>query len=427
MDTNKENIIINPQNHGYLEPEIKDTDFIYGSGQITTSDILMKDGNWFDVLPKEGELQVIRKKTETYNCTAAAITNQTETYLKKKFGIDVNYSERFVGIMAGTKPPGNDPNKVYDAIRKYGLIPEDMLPSFSDDIQSIEDYYSFKGADKDKCIEEGKKWLEKYSFWYDDVPQDLIEEAFKLSPLCMAVFAWAIDNNGIYIRMGKDNHLTCFYGKDNYYLNFDSYDPFYKNLSKDFGFTYIKRIYIEEKKITEKQIGILQNILDIIKKILMLDLEILKKKDDEAKETEISNPIADPIPPPAPEIVAVPKYQWTTRKDARHSVRVICDEEGLTKKEKDTITAVIQAESDFNTGIITRNKNGTLDYGICQFNNGKNKNGVPFWIGEGADFKDYYEVLNNPEKCVRVMIREYKKGNLKYWIAYSNGSYLKYI
>jgi len=100
----------------------------------------------------------------------------------------------------------------------------------------------------------------------------------------------------------------------------------------------------------------------------------------------------------------------------------------LNWDEKNLITAVIQAESDFDSKKISpRNSNGTRDYGIAQFNDGKNAQGVPYWIGEGADFKDPIEVLNDPEKCVKVMIREYKRSNLRYWVAYKTGAYLKYM
>ena len=68
------------------------------------------------------------------------------------------------------------------------------------------------------------------------------------------------------------------------------------------------------------------------------------------------------------------------------------------------------------------NKNGTRDYGICQFNDGKNAKGVPFWIGKGAAFASVEEVLNNPEKCVRVMIKTYKAGHIGWWYGHAGYS-----
>lgn len=107
---------------------------------------------------------------------------------------------------------------------------------------------------------------------------------------------------------------------------------------------------------------------------------------------------------------------WATPKQAWHSVRVLCDETGLTYDQKNEVCYTIYRESEFHIGAIGKpNKNGTRDYGICQFNDGKNAKGVPFWIGKGATFKDINEVLTNPEKCVRVMIQTYKAGNIGWW------------
>lgn len=122
------------------------------------------------------------------------------------------------------------------------------------------------------------------------------------------------------------------------------------------------------------------------------------------------------------------KLKWDTPANVRHSVRVMCDEAGLSLAAKNIITACIQQESQFNTKAIGQpNRNGTIDYGLCQYNNGRNARGVPYWIGPGADFASIEEVLNDPEKNVRVMIREYKKGNIRYWSSYSTGAYKKWL
>jgi len=114
-----------------------------------------------------------------------------------------------------------------------------------------------------------------------------------------------------------------------------------------------------------------------------------------------------------------------TIKETQLLAKQICSENGLTKTETDLICAVINGESSFRVDAVNKNKNGTSDYGLCQFNTGKNKKGVPYWIGKGADFKDINEVLTNPRKNIEIMIREYKRGNLKWWVAFSSGRYKK--
>jgi hypothetical protein len=123
-----------------------------------------------------------------------------------------------------------------------------------------------------------------------------------------------------------------------------------------------------------------------------------------------------------------PIYIWSTPKDARHSVRVICDEEGLSVSDKNIICACIQQESGFKIDAVgPYNKNGTRDFGICQFNDGVNAHGQAYWIGYGATFGSIDEVLENPEKCVRVMIKQFKAGHLNWWASYSSGAYKKWL
>lgn len=113
--------------------------------------------------------------------------------------------------------------------------------------------------------------------------------------------------------------------------------------------------------------------------------------------------------------------------DNRHNVRVLCDLAGLNLHDKDVITACIEQESDFWPGAIGKpNFDGTRDWGIAQYNDGKLR-GVPLWIGEGAYFKNTDEVLNNPQKCIEEMIAQYKLGHISWWSSFKTGAYLKFM
>lgn len=145
-----------------------------------------------------------------------------------------------------------------------------------------------------------------------------------------------------------------------------------------------------------------------------------------------------------PEIVKL----WDTKENIRHSCRVICDEEGLAVSDKNDMVATIQAESGFNLTIKNLNgkwknkldENGnqiydkqtgvpireyvvlSTDWGLCQIND--------YWnIGAGKPFPSVDFVLNNPEKVVRWMCGEWKRGEFskQKWIAYKNGSYKNYL
>ncbi len=124
-------------------------------------------------------------------------------------------------------------------------------------------------------------------------------------------------------------------------------------------------------------------------------------------------------------------YKWDTPANVRKSIRMICDEEGLPivrtnniggkmYLDKDIICAVIQCESGFDTKRTNKNKDGTTDWGLCQYND--------YWyIGKGKPIASIDEAMNNPEKCVRVMIQQYKKGRIKDWVCYSGNFYKKYL
>ena len=116
---------------------------------------------------------------------------------------------------------------------------------------------------------------------------------------------------------------------------------------------------------------------------------------------------------------------WDTKENIRHSVRVLCDDEGLTVAQKNTLCATVEAESDFNLHAINYNYafrlDGTkyvssTDRGIAQWND--------YWHGKEITPD---EAFNNPEKCIRLMCTYWKNGQMKQWCAYSNGTFRRYL
>ncbi len=87
---------------------------------------------------------------------------------------------------------------------------------------------------------------------------------------------------------------------------------------------------------------------------------------------------------------------------------------------KNRLCDTVEGESNFNPKAVGRiNANGTTDWGISQFNDGTNKQGVPYWIGPGARFPSTEYVLENPADCIREMCHQFKAGNAKLWSAYN--------
>jgi len=157
-------------------------------------------------------------------------------------------------------------------------------------------------------------------------------------------------------------------------------------------------------------------LIDLIKRLLFLKSEPI----DMPKQRLIK---------PEPVVENKPKYEWSTPGRTCNSCRVIMDEYNLNWEQKAILCACIYQESQFFIRAIGRlNENGTQDFGLCQYNNGKNKQGKAYWIGKGATFKDVDEVLNDPEKNIRVMIKEFQRyGSPKWWSSYTTGAYRKHL
>ena len=194
-------------------PEQTADNYVLGGGNIPDL-VIMPDGDWTKV-PIEKEEQ--NKKFETWNCTSFNTLSQIEKMEYVITGKVVNYSDRWLGIMAGTRPPGNDPHRVCEAIRNHGLIPEEMLP-WSDDLQNVDEYYSWKGGDREACVKAGQEWLKKWEFlheWLFDFNAPLDVKLSRLSwsllrcPPSMSVTAWEL-KDGLYVDSGGvNNHWTC--------------------------------------------------------------------------------------------------------------------------------------------------------------------------------------------------------------------------
>jgi hypothetical protein len=428
-------------NHGFVEPLIitVGSKAQYLGGKLPR-EVILEDGQYDDYLPVD-EIQT-RNGIDPCNCTSEGWDNQHAIYFKRKFNLIYDFSARDNGIKAGTRPPGNDPHVVYETARNNGVAEEHLLP-FSDDIDTIEKYYSYGSKQiQAECIENASEILDGFEFFHEWLWEDkriavkdkqrLLMEYLRYSPVAVSVRAW--EKKGEYYakeRLAQDTHWCVVYGykEGKYWKVLDSYPPFKKKLAWDYDFGYAKRVYVtrreqtKEAKINWRQLLLIDRLLELISRLKYGALGALTSP----------TPIQDAIARFADKVRLIilppkPKYRWDGPLHVRHSVRLICDEEGLSLEAKNIITACIQQESQFNPKAIGKpNKDGTIDYGLCQYNNGRNKKGVPYWIGPGADFASVEEVLNDPEKNVRVMIREYKAGHIKWWASYSTGAYKKYL
>lgn len=176
--------------------------------------------------------------------------------------------------------------------------------------------------------------------------------------------------------------------------------------------------FIQKKAYPQEIQYVKMTITETILSYIAMWIEKLKKQSVPAPAPIIA---PSPIQPQrAPIAESTPKYDWDTPVLARHSVRVICDEEGLTTSQKNTLCATIACESGFNPKAINYNKvNGRVvstDFGICQWND--------YYHGKEISPE---EAVNNPEKAVRLMCKYWKQGLERQWVCYSTGRFARHL
>lgn len=140
-------------------------------------------------------------------------------------------------------------------------------------------------------------------------------------------------------------------------------------------------------------------------------------------------------PNPSTAVPVKPQYLFDTQQNSQHSVREICDLEGLNLYEKSVIYACIEQESQFYNYLpsgkptIHENyaKDGktllSTDWGICQINDTHG-----WYIGTAPlPFPSVDFLMANPDKAVMFMCRMAIEGELGKWVSYSSGAYEKFM
>ena len=230
------------KNFGFKEDTITDDDYILGSS--LPLEVVNPSQNWEEWLPK---YEPQASKYETSGCTVWGTQNQIEAYMKKVFGFEPNYSERFNYILAHITHPGAPPSKAYESIRKQGLIDDVLLPYADTYKEFLQPNPMMK-----EFLKKGLEWQSKYDFkheWIRNPNPDKIKEALKYSPICVSVTAW-FQEGGLYVDRGQRNTHWCvaFKVEDNKVHVFDSYDNAIKILHPGHHTKFAKRIRIVKRE-----------------------------------------------------------------------------------------------------------------------------------------------------------------------------------
>lgn len=404
-------------NYGFVRPKIDDTHYVLGGLGSLPKVVLQPDGQWDTYLPTY-EPQY-GGGWDTDGCTVWGTQNALETLVRKLCGREDNYSERFTYILAGIRPPGGDPHTVAETVRKNGLIPQTELPM-------TQNFNEFITPDPMlvEYLAKGKIWLNAFVFGHDWVYTKepakvdriaLIKEALTYSPVALSVTAWYQEGD-VYVDRGQPNchWCECYGWNDKGWKIFDSYDQSMKIYSFDSSIEFAKRYSLVIKN-KEEQISKIKQLLTW----LFMLLGFIEKHPDAKATDEVTSAAVEPVQPAI--VPPATKYDWDTPILARHSTRVICDEESLTLEQKNTLCATVGAESGWKPNAIGKpNTNGSRDWGIVQVND-------KLWVGEGKAFPTTAYVLANPEECVRWMCTQWKAGHRNWWMGYTSNNYKAYL
>ncbi len=260
------------KNYGLVTPEILPEDYIFGASQLPTI-VLQDNGQWPDLLVPHEQQNL--SDVETSNCVSFGSTTAWEMIIKQEYKDERNFSDRALGIMAGTRPPGNTPNKVAYTAHKKGLIEEKYLP-FDSTIIYLSDYYSPDPLPQ-PLLDRGLQLLTQYEIGYEWVfsggslqeKQERMMDTLRYSPLGMAVHAWK-EENGLYKQESSPNHWTTGIGyvKNLYWIIKDSYPPFIKRVPWNTDFAFIMRYSITKNPVIQKKNNLLQLLVRYFEEIM---------------------------------------------------------------------------------------------------------------------------------------------------------------
>lgn len=208
---------------------------------------LVPTGQWDAYLP-EIENQS-RDGFEPYACVSYAILNAVEMLIKKVYGSDENFSDRFLAYSTGTQAKqGNDPTTVCTFLGRKGDVHEADWPY---------DSKNFYATPPQPLYTLAKEFIAHYKYdnqWVPATPIAMID-ALTRSPLTVAGFAWQSNNDGLYYWPdgAMADHYFVIYGyvRNQHWLAFDTYDNNYKKLVWDYPFTQVKEHSLHRQTVDE--------------------------------------------------------------------------------------------------------------------------------------------------------------------------------
>lgn len=221
-------------------------DWVAGANSEIKPDVFVDDGNWkpyaveheiqwtgeydtlfcvtYSALSAIASLMMYKIKNNLIPATSIKWL-QDNGYFKNGF---INFNERFIGTLGETTNVGAYQYKVANAIKNYGLIPQDMFPLASNFQDNIDPKFITQ-----EMKDLGKEFLNLFQINYEWVSN--VKDALKYSPVQMVVrFANYEKPDDILAPSGEYNHaVKGVFSTEQYNEIKDTYWQVYKKYRPD--------------------------------------------------------------------------------------------------------------------------------------------------------------------------------------------------
>jgi len=230
------------KNFGLRTRVIKNGDFVFRTPLGLDLELLQKDRDYSPYLPI-WETQ-IGKYGDTYGCVTFSALNCLEVLFKRKYNIDINFSDNFTVVMSGTEPyVGNYLTEVGDSIRKkHGLLTPESKLTWDSAVHDINYYYD-KGRITQEMKDEALAFLDNWAIMYQWIlpERNAFWDALQYGPIQVTVNTSAKkDENGIYQKVdsNRTSHAIMAYKAvyEEYFECYDHYQNKFKKYAWDFNF-----------------------------------------------------------------------------------------------------------------------------------------------------------------------------------------------
>lgn len=203
-------------NHGIIPGRLP-SDWI--SGRIPWEN-RNPSGIWYPYLVP-GEKQYF-STFDTMSCVSFAVNNAMEIQLKA-YGIDRNFSDRFLATLSGTTKQGNRVSTVLDTFKKFGAVDESIWPKPAEPTT----WESYMSPVSKSVINKAEKFDIQYEYLIDPTSIYGYSSAFIQHELQHAPLLVTIPGHEVTAIAIEGDEVTIL---DDYIFNVDPNQPFIRKI-----------------------------------------------------------------------------------------------------------------------------------------------------------------------------------------------------